>query len=512
MNIEPEELQNFGGNQHTVLQERELQEVRIENVPWSEYLIDQTISCTEERKAVLKRALRKNCQLDQVHIYTDGSLKEDHTGNKRLGYALVQIGTTEENSYKIKGRITNWASSTRAELMAILEALLISPERGVANIYTDSAASIQAIKRIKECKARDWLKKNNTAILKAIRQTIETKDIKVIMHKIKAHSGIRENELADLEAKKGSDEPIATQVQLTQTRGAPFNILWRNIEIENPIRKFIKKINNCRFKSEWVLLGGEKDKVHGDRMSRMCWKFFRRLVNESRKKQGNSIEENNRWIFMIKCINRLLPTLEKRHLFRPDLYKDSLCIRCKSKEESFEHLLECKADEESWINLEKEIIEKLEDLFKSNNIYSEQKNIILRTLFPEETEELRTRRQETLRGFIPKNLLEAFSAIGITRKKTKLILETYVREWLQSFKVKIWRTRCNAVIKWENKIGITRKEKRNKTTKKKKKKSITLKLNKQLEKSKEGFITQDKVFNEIEKWIRTGTVQPCLMY
>ena len=122
----------------------------------------------------------------------------------------MQIGTTEENSYKIKGRITNWASSIRAELIAILEALLISPERGVANIYTDSAASIQAIKRIKECKARDWLKKNNTAILKAIRQTIETKDIKVIMHKIKAHSGIRENELADLEAKKGSDEPIAT--------------------------------------------------------------------------------------------------------------------------------------------------------------------------------------------------------------------------------------------------------------------------------------------------------------
>ena len=127
---------------------------------------------------------------------------------------------------------------------------------------------------------------------------------------------------------------------------------------------------------------------------------------------------------MIKCINRLLLTLEKRHLFRPDLYKDSLCIRCKSKEESFEHLLECKADEESWINLEKEITEKLEDLFNSNNIYGEQKNIILRTLFPEETKEIRIRRQETARGLIPKNLIEAFSAIGIAKKKTKLRLGT----------------------------------------------------------------------------------------
>ena len=423
--IEPEELQEVGRGQHTNLQESELQEIRLENNPWGEHLIDQTICGSEEKKISLKRMLKNNQQHRQVHIYTDGSLMESQSRNKRLGYALVQLGANGEIICKAKGRTMHWASSTRAELMAILEAILISPEKCEVNIYTDSAASIQAIDRTKNCKAREWLKTNNTAILKAIKQATETKEIEVIMHKIKAHSGIRENEIADYEAKKGIEEPIATQVQIMQVKAAAFSVLWRNIEVESPIRKFIKKLNNSRSKLEWVLVGGEKDKIHKERKDRMCWKVFRRLTNECRKKQGNSLEENSRWIFILKCINRLLPTLEKRHLFWPDLYKDSLCPRCKSSSESFEHLLDCSADTERCVNLEKEITEKLEDLFLTMNIPSTQKNKILSILIPEETRECSLRRQETSRGSIPKELIEAIVALGISKKKTKSILETY---------------------------------------------------------------------------------------
>ena len=126
-------------------------------------------------------------------MYTDGFLRENLSREKKMGYAFVQVKESKEIICKIKGRIINWASSTRAELMAILEALLISPANCKANIYTDSAASIQAIDKIKNCKARGWLKKNNTAILKALKQVIETKNINVRMHKVKTHSGVKEN-------------------------------------------------------------------------------------------------------------------------------------------------------------------------------------------------------------------------------------------------------------------------------------------------------------------------------
>ena len=87
--------------------------------------------------------------------------------------------------------------------MAILEILLISPEQCEVNIFTDSEASIQTIDKIKKNRARDWSKKNNIAILKGLKQAIETKNIKVRMHKVKAYSGVRKNEIADSEAKKG---------------------------------------------------------------------------------------------------------------------------------------------------------------------------------------------------------------------------------------------------------------------------------------------------------------------
>ena len=96
--------------------------------------------------------------------------------------------------------------------MAILEAQLISPERCEANIYTDSAAAIQAINKSKKGKVREWLKLNNTAILKAIRLIVKTKNIRLILHKIKAHIGIKENKIADTEAKKGIQEHKVVRV------------------------------------------------------------------------------------------------------------------------------------------------------------------------------------------------------------------------------------------------------------------------------------------------------------
>src|SRR5207253_2976990 len=236
------------------------------------------------------------------------------------------------------------------------------------NIYTDSAAAIQATNKSKKGKARKWLKSNNPAILKAIRLIVETKGISLILHKIKAHIGIKENEIADAEAKKGTQEYKLVRVQQTQIQNAVFSTLWRDIEIERPIRKFIKKLNNSIVKSEWTFIRGGKDKIHSNRKENMSWSLFSGLVNKLRKKQGNSLKENSRWIFTIKCINRLLPTLEKRYLFRPELYENSICQRCRREEETFEHLLRCISDKEKWKNLEKKVLEKLDKPFHATKL------------------------------------------------------------------------------------------------------------------------------------------------
>ena len=116
----------------------------------------------------------------------------------------------------------------------------------------------------------------------------------------------------------------------------------------------------------------------------MSWSLFNRLVNKLQQKQRNSLKENSRQNFTIKCINRLLPKLEKRYLFHPDLYENSICPRCRREEETFEYLLRYISDKEKWKNLEKKVLEKLEKLFHVTKLSEVQKRKINKLLFSTE--------------------------------------------------------------------------------------------------------------------------------
>lgn len=87
----------------------------------------------------------------------------------------------------------------RAELAGILEAILISPTSSIVNIYTDSQAAIQGIKAVRKSNTpRLWYKIKNSGLLSKIDKKIRVKELKLSLHKIKAHSGIPLNEKVDL--------------------------------------------------------------------------------------------------------------------------------------------------------------------------------------------------------------------------------------------------------------------------------------------------------------------------
>ena len=57
-----------------------------------------------------------------------------------------------------------------------------------------------------------------------------------------------------------------------------------------------------------------------------------------------------------------------------------------------------------------------------------QKRKINKLLFPTENMKINSRRQEISRGFIQIELINELLALGISKRKTKLILETYLEE------------------------------------------------------------------------------------
>ena len=148
---------------------------------------------------------------ENLHFYTDGSydpLKLSRNGSAIMGAAWVLLPTSSiTDPLEFKCATTNWPSSTRAELLAIMTSLIATPRNSHIVIHSDSQAAIDGINkimpRIPSC--RQWLKLNNHSILSCIRELITDKKISLTLRKVKAHSGNEWNDRADALAKEAAD-------------------------------------------------------------------------------------------------------------------------------------------------------------------------------------------------------------------------------------------------------------------------------------------------------------------
>ena len=114
--------------------------------------------------------------------------------------------------------------------------------------------------------------------------------------------------------------------------------------IEVPIRSFIKNFLSTYYKAEWTFYRHQSDETHGKRNETKDWKTFKSFWQKTRSSRGSSLKSNKQWAFRIKAVDALLPTLIKRKRDQGTLYNTTTCQKCKSEEETFEHLTNCPAD------------------------------------------------------------------------------------------------------------------------------------------------------------------------
>ncbi len=82
-----------------------------------------------------------------IQFYTDGSLQKDTLQPDSMGISFVVVNH-EDIEFSASAML--WPSSTKAEMLACLTALMVVPVQIITTLYTDSAVTIAGFDRIDE--------------------------------------------------------------------------------------------------------------------------------------------------------------------------------------------------------------------------------------------------------------------------------------------------------------------------------------------------------------------------
>lgn len=150
--------------------------------------------------------------MKQIRIYTDGACagnnnKKNYDSSGGIGIIMTYQGHEKEISFGF-----NSTTNNQMELLAPIVALANLKERCNILIYSDSAYVVNGFEKkwIINWKKNGWKNSagkdvKNQALWKALDRLVKKHNVK--FKHVKAHSGIRLNERADVLAVRGSKVP-----------------------------------------------------------------------------------------------------------------------------------------------------------------------------------------------------------------------------------------------------------------------------------------------------------------
>ncbi|RHZ87128.1 hypothetical protein Glove_40g120 [Diversispora epigaea] len=314
-----------------------------------------------------------------IRIYTDGSLIKKDNNNSHVttmgcGWCAFDENDTEFN---FSGKVENFASSTRAELMAILTTVYATPKH--------SRLSIEEIANVQNLTLR--------------------------LEKVKAHSGVIHNEMADKLAREGCSKPSLTSVNAVSC--------WNTETIKEPLRHFTKKLDN---KETWQRA------------------------------------------FNVKLFNNELPTLKKLKDRFPKIYENDSCIRCNLEKEDQVHVLTCPKNLIDIHSCRNKFINLLVSKTTTVACGDTCKNMC-KTL--ETLKELHIPRDVSTRDadhllfidvmlrLIPITVYDIVLQKFVTHELADQIMDDVFNQFKLFLHTHIWKNRCTAVKKWETENGIS---------------------------------------------------------
>ena len=358
--------------------------------------------------------------------------------------------------------------------------------------------------------------------------TVKRKNLVVSFVKIKAHSGNKNNDNADLLAKQASQESI---LEWSGTGALKITTVpvWNNIIIDIGARDFVKILNRNKVAVEWTVQK-RISKQWQDQIDNHQTYNWKDLWTSFKNTNVTSIKNSRQRGFWLKLMHNELPTLDRLATRRPDIYGGIItCCLCGRTEETREHLFSCPTLDEqnttawntAFEKFKKEVIKvadkpgkgKKKQTSKSKNKLHNAHDM-LDFFVGFENKMLGSQRElmNLALGLINKSDVKRLgNAMDNTRgtiTKARDVLTKLSYRFRKYFREFTWKTRCKTVTEMEKTRGISNKDKKKK---KKGKKGLTGSKRKAKSESnnqeKEGkaLETMGKVQEVVAKWITEGT-------
>jgi len=411
----------------------------------------------------------KSAAEPEIIAYTDGSLTRSRIrntmGNDDSDDVHIDMGAAcfyPSIHTSIATSLESWPSSTRTELLAMLLAVLGTPADSTLHIYSDSQAAIYAVENITNghlLSARKLLNSPNNLLLSKIITIIREQRINVRLTKVKAHTGIENNEVADRLAKQAISEGRHRFSNRFISLDGIFNyfLAYEHLPIEYNTRKFVKLIFSAYNTEEWAQLHAFRDRISArDTFWKTSWIMF----NNLRGFKCNSLKKQIMWTFAAKIFTRSLPlgiTLKIRH---KSTYDSFVCPSCyNNEEETWDHFVDCSGYTTPWKTAFRDIKAAISKFVSKNTSLTEiQRHRLLDTI-------IGTNATSTKFAYFKSFAMEAkFPSLIYTQlMATNLITQSQalsisgeaLYETIQALRTHVWKFRCENTAEWERLHNIT---------------------------------------------------------
>ncbi|GBC00567.1 hypothetical protein RclHR1_00390021 [Rhizophagus clarus] len=397
--------------------------------------------------------LAMNCSLDKNHyyflynIFKDGSLSSVGTDKSIMGAAWVEVTSSVNDTFQCS--TAHLPSSTKAEVLAILSAIIVALTHCYVTIHTDSKNVIDTFNKTgrSNLSQRRIMKLNNFSLWILIHCLIKTKSLRVDMLKVKAHSGHSQNDRADHLAKDACSIPPIF-LAISHYSQAPIMVptLANYGPIDKNIRKYLQRITNLhtfekllRTKALSPLFGPTSDQF-----DKIDWELTKDWIARSCDGSICSAVNDRHTGFKIKNLGHILPTVDKQRLYYPKFYPDLpiICILCNSAAASNTHWGLCHQHHANRLTDYKDclsvLIEALETHKEIATAPSAQIAVSTSLLGCFDLEH-NTSFYILLYNAVPNSLSDLIARFIRSRKVKNLVMNTFLSTFMDNIIRKYWR-------------------------------------------------------------------------